>query len=150
MDYKAKRHSVLENLRKDLALGVLETEITIKGYKFKVSTLNEDEETWADTYIRTSSPASMFTSRRAPRLAAAIRSINDVPVEDLFSYPEDMPKNVKDTLNENPINKRFWVRDQVLMFLVEEGNRVFITSLYEALSKLDDQREEAGKELPNS
>lgn len=150
MDYKAKRHSVLENLRKDLARGSLSSEVTIKGFKFKVATLNEDEETWADSYMRTNSPASMYTSRRAPRLAAAIRALNDVPVDELFTFPDDMPKGTKDRLLENPIDKRFWIRDQVLMFLLEEGNRGFITELYAELSKLDEQRDEAVKEIPNS
>lgn len=150
MEYKAKRHSVLESLRKDLALGALTTELTIKGYKFKLTTLNEDEETWADTFMRTSSPAAMYTSRRAPRLAASVKTINDMPVDELFTFPDDMPKQVKDRLLENGIEKRFWVRDQVLMFLLEESNRGFITELYEALSKLDDQREQGAKELPNS
>ena len=149
-DYRAKRHPALEALRKDLAKGLLEEEVSVNGHKFKITTLNEDEETWADAYMRTGSPAAMLSSRRAPRLAAAIKAINGISVEELFNFPDDMPKVLKDRLNDNAIEKKFWIRDQVLMFLAEDGNRPFISELYSGLTRLDEKRDEAIKAIPNS
>jgi hypothetical protein len=149
MDYVAKRNPVLETLKKDLDKGYLEDVVTVHGHKFKISTLTEDEETWADMHLRANSAAAMYSSRRAPRLAAAIKELDGVLAQDLFSFSDDMPKVVKDRLAENPIEKRYWIRDQMLMFLLEDSNRPFITDLYEVLTKLDDKRDEAIKAIPN-
>ncbi len=149
-DYVAKRNPVLENLRRDLSKGFLDETVEISGHKYKLTTLTEDEETWADTYTRTNSPASMFSSRRAPRLAASIKELDGVLVQDLFLLPDDMPESVKKRYNENPIDKRYWVRDQMLMFLLEDGNRKYITDLYEVLNRLDEKRDAATKEIPKS
>ncbi len=149
-DYKAKRNPVLENLRKDLAKGHLEETVEVGGHKYRLATLTEDEENWADTYTRTNSAASMFSSRRAPRLAGSIKEIDGLLTSDLFLYPDDMPEVLKKRLEENPIEKRYWVRGQLLMFLLEDGNRNYITKLYETLTKLDEARDEAVKEIPKA
>lgn len=148
-DYKAKRHSVLENLKKDLEKGYLEKDVTVQGYKFKLHTLNEDEEIWADGYTRTNTPLSMITSSKAPRIAAATAAINDVPTGELFTYPDDMPENTKKALAENAIQKRYWLREQMLYFLAEDGIRPFINELYQALSALEDERSRAFEQIPN-
>ena len=149
MDYRAKRHTALESLRKDLAKGMLEDTVVVNGHKFKLATLNEDEETWADTFMRTNTTASIMSSKKAPKLAAAIRALDDVPVSELFNYPDDMPKDMKDNIDANPVIKREWIRDQMLMFLAEDGIRPFINDLYEAFQTLNDKRMEAIKEVPN-
>jgi hypothetical protein len=149
-DYKANYHAVLETLKKDLAKGFLEDEVTVRGFKFKLHTLNEDEETWADSYIRSTTPVALLNSRKAPRLAASISAINGVPVTELFTYPDDMPKEVRQGLDDNPIQRRFWIREQMLYFLAEDAMRPFINELYEHLSKLEAKRDEAIKEVPNS
>jgi len=150
MDYVARRNPVLDNLRKDLAQGCLDETVVIRGHKYKLTTLTEDEETWADTYTRANSPASMYSSRRAPRLAASIKELDGVSSQDLFLFPEDMPESVKKRLIDNPIEKRYWIRDQLLMFLLEDGNRPFINELYDVLNRLDNKRDEVIKELPKS
>jgi len=146
----AKRHAILKTLSTDLAKGFIEDTVKVGGHTFKIATLNEDEESWSDTFIRTSSPASIYSSRKAPRLAAAIKSIDEIPVAELFTYPEDMKPDVRERLNENPIQKQFWLRNEMLLFLCEEGNRTWINELYETLSKLDDKRDEATKQIKNS
>lgn len=149
-EYKAKMHSVLETLKRDLSKGYLEKEITVRGCKFKLHTLNEDEETWADGYTRTSTALAMITSSKAPKLAASIAAVNDVPVAELFSYPDDMPKEVKRGFDDNPIQKKYWVREQMLYFLCEDANRLFINELYKAMSELEEEREKAAEQVPNS
>lgn len=148
-DYKARRHSVLESLKKDLAKGCLEKEVTVRGYKFKIHTLNEDEETWADGYTRTSTALAMVNSSKAPKLAAAISFVNDVPTSELFTFPEDMPDEVKRGLNDNPIQRKYWLREQMLYFLAEDGIRPFINQLYSTLFELEQERDKAIEEIPN-
>lgn len=150
MDYKGKNHSVLETLKRELAKGFIEKSVEVSGHKFILHTLNEDAETWADSYIRTNSPASIMSSRKAPRLAVAIWSIDGVPVSEMFSYPDGMPSEVKKALDENPVQKKFWIRDQMLYFLAEDGIRSFIDTLFSHLQDLETQRDEAVKEVPKS
>jgi len=149
-EYKAKLHSKLEILRTELAKGFIDKSVTVRGHKFLLHTLNEDEETWADTFIRMATPAALISSRKAPRLAAAIKSFDDVPIESLFEFPDSMSAETKKSLNDNEISKKFWYRDQMLYFLSEDGNRPFIEELYGELSKLEKERDEALKALPNS
>ena len=147
-DFRAKHHAVLDNLKKDLRKGFLDKEVVVQGTKFKLFTLNEDEETWADSYIRSSTPMVMISSRKAPRLAAAIRSINGVNLPELFSFPDDMPADTKKALNDNPVQLKYWYREQMLYFLAEDSIRPFINELYDALTALEEERAEAIKAIP--
>jgi DNA topoisomerase IB len=150
-DFKgAKRHAILKTLSAELSKGFIEDMVKVGNHTYKIATLNEDEESWADSFIRTSSPASIYSSRKAPRLAAAIKAIDDVPIAELFMYPDDMKEDVRAQLNENPVQKQFWLRNEMLLYLSDEGNRPWINELYTALSKLDDKRDEATKQVKNS
>jgi hypothetical protein len=147
-EYRAKYHQVIADLRTDLAKGHLEDTFDVGGHKYVMHTLNEDEETWADTFVRTNSPASMISSRKAPRIAAAIKSIDGVAISGLFSYPDDMPKDNKQRLDNNPIEKQYWLRDQMLYLLADDGFRSYTNELFACLVKLDERRDEAIKVLP--
>lgn len=147
-DYKAKRHNVLDNLKKELLRGFVSKTFDVDGHKYELSTLNEDEETWADSLVRPVNMMSTVTSRKAPRLAAALRSIDGVTVEQLFQYPDDMPRDIKNALDDNPIQRKFWVRDQVLYFLAEDAPRQYVTTLFEKLNELEKERDEVLKNVP--
>jgi hypothetical protein len=149
-DNKAKRHALLKTLSSELSKGFIEDVVKVDGHSFKLTTLNEDEESWADGFIQAPNPASIYSSRKAPRLAAAIKSIDGLTIAELFTYPDDMEKAYRSRLDENPIAKQIWLRSQLLEFLSAEGNRPWINKLYTALSALDDKREEATKEIKNS
>lgn len=149
MDYKSKRNKILEDLKNDLARGRREEEVTVFGRKFKLHTLNEDEESWADTYIRPTSTMAMISTKKAPTLAVAITEINGQPVTTLFEYPDDMPQEVKTMLDSNPIQRAYWVRSQMLQFLLEDGNRNFIDALYNKYQDLVKARDEALAQIPN-
>lgn len=150
MEYKAKRSLVLENLKKELSRGFLEREVEVRGHKWVLHTLNEEDETWADSFVMTTSPSALIASRKAPRLAVAIKSVDNVSTASLFEYPDDMPKELKDELNKDPVRKRFWVRDQMLAFLNEDMHRPFIDDLHVKLMELEKERNDAITEIPKS
>ncbi len=145
---RAKRHSVLETLRKDLAKGFISKEVLLGDYTFVLHTLNEDDEIYCDQYVRTISPLSLATSRKTPRLAASIRSINNIATGDLFGYPDDMPLEVRNEIDKDPIRKKYWTYDQMQVFLAEDCVRPFINRLYEEYEELEKKRDEAIGELP--
>jgi hypothetical protein len=149
-DFKAKRHSVLEVLRQELSLGFLERTFELKGHKFVLRSPTEDDEVWADAFVRSNTPMAMLTSRKAPRLATSIKSIDGVGTVDLFPLPDDMQKEVKAELQKSPVQYRYWLYDQMLMFLSEESSRPFINDLFDAYEKMENDRNEALKKLPNS
>jgi hypothetical protein len=146
---KAKRHAVLEALKTDLSRGFLEKTVTVNKFKFVLSTLNEDDEVWADSFVRTSSTMSIVTSVRVPRLACSIKSVNEIPADKLFEYPEDMPKEVQQELDKSDVRKKYWVHTQMMLFLSESGIRPFVNDLYKEYETLESQRNEALKEIPN-
>jgi small-conductance mechanosensitive channel len=149
MDYKSKRNKILEDLKVDLLKGRRERDVLALGRKFKLHTLNEDEESWADSYIRATSTMAIISTKKAPALAAAISEVEGTPVGALFDYPEDMPKEVKEALDKNQIQRAYWVREQMLMFLVEESNRKFINVLYSSFEEMLAERDEAMGQIPN-
>lgn len=147
-EYKAKRHTLINTIATELRKGFIEDSITIDSHKYRLRTLTEDEEVWADQFMRGNSPLTMITSRKAPRLAAALISIDDIAVADLFDYPDDMPDAYKKSLNENKTEKRYWLCLQVLYFLTDDSCRPFIVKLYDCLDALYNKRDEAMKEIP--
>lgn len=149
MDYKSKRNKILEDLKLDLLKGRREREVVALGRKFKMHTLNEDEESWADSYIRATSTMAILSTKKAPTVAAAISEVEGQPVAALFEYPDDMPKEVKDMLDKNPIQRSYWIREQMLMFLVEDSNRKFVNVLYSAYEEMLAERDEALSQIPN-
>lgn len=149
MDYKSKRNKILEDLKADLLKGRREREVSVLGRKFKLHTLNEDEESWADTYIRPTSTMALLSTKKAPTLAASILEIDGQPIGSLFDYPEDMPKEVKSALDASQLQRTYWVREQMLMFLAEDSNRKFINTLYDAYEEMLRERDEAMEKLPN-
>jgi hypothetical protein len=148
MDTHAKRHRILETIRKELAVGFLEKTVDIGEHKFHLRTLNEDDEVWADQFIRAITASSLISSRRAPRLAAAIKSIDGIPLEELFQYPDEMDKLVKVEMDNNKVAKKYWLYGQMLQFLTEDSIRVFIAQLFEAFEKLEEERGEALNNVP--
>lgn len=148
MDYRAKKHAVLEGLKKDLSKGFIEEEVEIRGHKFKMHTLNEEEEGWCDAFVNMSTPSSMISSRRGPRVATSITAVDGVSLSELFSYSDDMTEEQKKNLDKDPVQKNYWYRSQMLYYLMEAAHRPFISDLAEALSKMESRVTEVVKELP--
>lgn len=148
-DLRAKRSKALDLLKQDLTKGFIESEVSVFGHKFVLRTLTEDDEVWADSYVRISSPVAILSSQKAPQLAAAIKSMDGIPTESLFEYPDDMEKARKEELDSNPVLKRYWIYTQMLYFLSEDGNRPFISKLHAEYDKLTSQRNEALNKIPN-
>jgi hypothetical protein len=149
-DLKAKRSKLLDTLKQELSKGFVEREVEISGHKYKLCTLNEDAETWADSFIRTASTASILSSRKAPRIAASIQSIDGISISNLFEYPDDMSSEQKKSMDENPLSKKMWVWTQMLYFLAEDASRPFINKLYEAFDQLERERDTAVTEIPKA
>lgn len=148
-DNKAKPSKAILALKEELKKGFIDTEVTVRGHVFKLRTLTEDDETWADSFVRSISPMSMINSRKAPRVAASIMSIDGTPASDLFEFSDSMPEEEKKQISSDAHSKRYWLYNQLLMFLMEDSNRHFITELYAAYEKMEQSAVDGIKEVSN-
>lgn len=147
--YRAKRHQVLTDLKVELHKGYIEDEIELSGHKFKLKTLSEEEELWTDTYTIGSTAMAIMSSMRLPKLAVAIVSIDDLPVSKLFDFPDDMEEKVKKGIVEDEVRMKYWLRDQMMMYLSEDTVRPFVSKLWEKFAEMDKRRADAMAAIPN-
>lgn len=131
---------VLAEFFNQVKKGFIDETVKVQGFEFVISTPTEDAETWADNFIKPNSPVAFLSSRRVPRLAVAIRSINGQPVDTMFSYPSGMTKAERDRIEESEDNKRYWVYSQLMAQLAQLPPPV-IEELYKHYSKLLDKRD---------
>ena len=149
-EMKAKRSSVMDNLFKELRRGFLEKEVECYGHKFVLRTPTEDDSVWIDGFIRISTPAAMISSERAPSLAAAIKSMDGIPLDQLFLYPDDMSETVRKGMEANEMSKRYWLYSQMMYFFIEDTNRPFVDALWAHYRQLLNERDEAINSIPKA
>jgi hypothetical protein len=149
---RARRHDALKKFANEVRKGYMERVADIAGSKFLLHTPTEDDVIWADAFIRPSTPLSYASSRRAPRLAAAIKMIDGVKLEDLFLPPEDATDEDKERLKD-PSSKKYWLQSQLMLYLVEDVPPPVLEKLYDEYDKLLKERDAVLKlavEDPNS
>jgi hypothetical protein len=149
---KAKRHKLLLDLTSEIKKGFIEDVVEVYGRKFKLATLTEEEENWADNYVISSTAAGLLSSMRVPRLACAIKEIDGIPVEDLFEFPEPQDEAQEkefEAIKSSEVKMKYWIRGQMMLWLAEDTNRPFILKLWDGFMKLDKRREEVVSSIPN-
>ena len=147
----AKRHSILQDLSAQLRSKAITSDVQVLGKTFKLKgPLSEDEEVWAESRTRAESIAAYNTSNNDARLAASLVSIDGVTVDQLFTYPDSMSKEIRDNLDANSARKRYWLMDQILAFIAEEGSRQFVGKLIDGLRDIDNRLKEVTQEAPKS
>jgi len=145
----AKRHAALLDIQKQLAGHELEATAEVAGHKFHMTTINSDEEMWADGFMQTDSTPQAISSYRKSRLAAAIKSIDGVPVEELFDFPDGMDEDTKKQFTMSRYGQRTWQMNQLYVWLGELGMPV-IDDLAAEYQKISRQRKESIDGLKNS
>lgn len=149
---RAKRHAALQKFTQEVRKGFMSKTVEIQGTKFLLQTPTEDDVIWSDSFIRPATPLSFASSRRAPRLAVALKEINGVKLEDLFSL-DDSAKPEEIERLKDPIARRYWLQTQLMLYLVDEVPPPLIEKLYseyESLIKDRDQVLQAVVEDPNA
>jgi hypothetical protein len=145
-----KLHPILAGLKQELALGYQEETYDLGGYKWTMRTLGETEEIWVSKFANADTVMALITSTRAARLAACIKQINGTPVDGMFEYPDDMAKAQRTALDTNPIDKHFWVMDQLLQFIIRSVPPPMIDALWGKWLEMSNKRTaEMEEKLPN-
>jgi len=146
---KAKYHSVLNDINKQLGGQELTITADVAGHTFFMSTLTADEEMWADGIMQVNSPAQAVSSFRMSRLAAAIKQIDGVSVPDLFQFPDEMNEERKREYRSSKYSKRTWEMGQVYMWLGELPMAV-IDDLAQKYQEISKKRKESLDQIKNS
>jgi hypothetical protein len=140
--YLAPTPKILEDFFAQVKTGFLTRTVVIRGFTFVMQTPTEDDETWADNFVRATTPMAFVSSRRAPRLACSIQSINGTNVLNLFDYPTDMTPKDRENMNNNSVQRRYWVYSQMMAQLAKLPPPV-VEELYSEYAKLIEDRDKA-------
>lgn len=144
----AKRHALLDIIGKELAGAHHEKVFEVLGHKYAMRTLDPQEESWADSYVRGDNFYQTARNRRAPYVAAAIQAIDGVAVETLFTFPDTASDLEAKLFSSSPEYRRAWHREQVLTWLVDRDKHgPFVQHLYQSYLEIDGQRTEALENL---
>lgn len=141
-DVRARLHPKLLQFVSEVKRGFLEKTYTVQGMAFTLRTPNDDAESWADGYVKQTNVFSFVSSRRAPRLACAIVSMDGVPTSDLFQKPDDMGADDWKQLNASP-DKKYWIWSQLLLVLISDIPSPVLVELDKKYEELIKERDEA-------
>lgn len=145
----AKRHSLLLDIQKQLGGHELSTTTEVAGHKYTMTTINSDEEMWADGLMQTDSTPQAVSSFRKSRLASAIKTIDNVKVEEMFEFPDGMNEDLKRDFSASRYGKRTWQMNQLYVWLGELPMAV-IDALAIEYQKISRKRKDSLDELKNS
>ncbi len=143
------RNQLLRDIQSQLQDKEANETVEVDGHKYYMTTLNADEESWADTHSDFASEVSAYTSLRRPRLSAAIKKIDGKNVEDLFEYGDGMEDTEKELYKESKYRKRKWIMTQMMLVLGETPNK-FVVELWEHYTELIKRRDKGWDELKKS
>lgn len=145
----APQPKVLADFFKQVRNGFIEETVKVQGFEFVLATPTEDAETWADNFIKPNTPVAFLSSRRVPRLAVAIRSINGQLVDTMFEYPPSVNKQERERLDSNPEIKRYWVYSQLMNQLSQLPPPV-VAELYKHYADLLERRDKMLNEVASA
>jgi hypothetical protein len=116
---KAEEHPLLKDLETQMHGAQIKGDTSICGRKYTFETLWPWEEAWADAYVDGVNLYQAGRGRRLPYIAAALRAIDDVPLELLFKVPVSASLDEKDALSD-PKTALAWRRDQLYRRMANE------------------------------
>ncbi len=133
----AQRHKIISDITQQLKGIELGESIEIGGHEYYLTTISSDEKGWTDQFISTASDVAFISSQRSPKLAASIKRIDGIHVDDLFKFPDDMNKEARTYHSDTSYRKRYWVMAQVLLWLGEMPEELLsdLWNVYVSLSK---------------
>lgn len=154
----AKRHALLDVISGELAGAHCEADFEVLGHKYRLRTLDPQEEAWADRYVDGQNFYQTAKNRRAPYVAAALVGVYGPDsetkeerlfrVDELFTPSDDMPDIQRALIDSNSEFYATWLRDEVLKWLVaKDKHGPYVQQLYARFLELEQMRNEALENL---
>lgn len=126
-------HAKLAALAADIHGRAPTTTLTHDGRTYVLELLKPEWDEWALANVLGSTASAILMNVRLPIIAAALRSIDGVPVEELIPTDPDLPKDVASShrvMTE-------WRKRQLLTWLRANVDSLWVEALYTAY---DDMR----------
>lgn len=145
---EAERHKLLDAIDSELRGAHKEQNFELLGRTYRLKTLDPAEESWADSYVAGNNFYQTARNRRAPYVAAALVSIDNIPVDQLWKMPEDAPALHKKLYDENKEFHKNWLHEQILSWLINPAKHgPIVQFLWACYLDLDTERSDALEEL---
>lgn len=143
-----KIHQTLLDLQKELCNTLLSDKVTVRNKVYEMRLLTEQENSYVFGLVRSNNTIELALSARLANLSVGIRSIDGVPISDLFeeTYKALSPEEMA-MFNEDNINL---IYARMFYDYLKELPPDFIGELAEHWNTLETRRQEAQKEIKNS
>lgn len=142
---RAKRSARLNRLTHALSGKHLRETFEVFGTKYTLETLRGSAETWATNHTSGSTGLQVGRNQMAPIVAASLRAIDGVPIEDDFLIPEETDKETRELLEKSKAAHQDWLRREVFLWLLDEEDSQpdLVRELWARYAILADKRREA-------
>ena len=144
---RAKPNKILQDFFDDVKVGFIEDTFELRGKTWTIRTPTPDEESWADRYVQADTALAFVSTQRISRLAVAIKSINGVSIDGLYSYPDDMPTETRKLMDSDPDRKRYWLYGQLMASLASDVPPPVVKQLWDRYDALIDRQTKALSEV---
>lgn len=145
----SKRHKVLTDIDQQLQGLEIEDIVELAGKKYQMSTLTADEEVWADSFTNLASPVSATSSMRLARLSAAIKSVDGIPVSELFEFSDETDEADKSYHTESQYRMRYWEMSQMMLWLGKLSGKI-IVEMWRGYTGVIERRDAVWDEIKKS
>jgi hypothetical protein len=140
---KANQHPLLQQLSAQLHGTEAQEAFTISGHTYTLRTLTPFEESWADGFVDGANFYQTGRNRRAPYVAAALMTIDNVSVKELFQLPDDADAETKQLVQASSVLEDDWRRREVLRWLVVSIPSPVLAELWTSYQTLEVKRNES-------
>lgn len=114
---RAEEHPLVGDIERQMSGAQVRDATMVCGRRYELETLWPHEESWADGYVSGTNFYQTGRNRRIPYVAAALRSVDGVSVEELFKLPASAPAEMKEEAAQNPALLTSWRREQIVLRL---------------------------------
>lgn len=111
---QAEEHALVRDIEAQMGGAQIRDATTVCGHTYELETLWPHEESWADGYVKGVNFYQTGRNRRLPYLAASLRAVDGVSVEQLFKLPASTPVEIKAEFDADPTLVVAWRREQIL------------------------------------
>jgi len=147
---KVKKHALLSQITNAVNGNLPTVNVEIQGATYTLQLLKPEGDDWANSRTDGTNMATMILSTKKPTVAAALVSIDGIPVEQLFEPDYGvMEADEKQILTKQPAVMRDWTRSQVFEWLREECSILVVDELYSAYSKMSSANKDEVRQLGN-
>ncbi|MDC1300030.1 hypothetical protein N8Z24_00830 [bacterium] len=135
---------ILSNLQKELSGDFLQKEVEVRGHKYVLRLLTEQENSWTFRFFKSGNELSLAVAVRSAQLAVGIRSIDGTPLIDCVKKKLDaLTEPERNALFLRNENSEHLVAAELFVEFLTSQSPSFIGELHDVWAKLQKEHGEA-------